>query len=97
MEKFDQKLHRPAGHTAAIGDGSGLYVLYTKNGELELWQAGDRVSDITGYIIPGAYPIRRIGTFIPDEPDIAAKKRTFRRKLVNATCKRKIGENYVER
>lgn len=74
MEKFDQKLHRPAGHTSAIGDGSGLYVLYTKNGEPELWQAGDRVSDITGYIIPGAYHIRRIGTFIPDEPDIAAKK-----------------------
>lgn len=74
MEKFDQKLHRPAGHTSAISDGSSLYVLYTKAGELELWQAGNRVSDITGYIIPGAYHIRRIGTFIPDEPDIAAKK-----------------------
>ena len=74
MEKFDQKLHRPAGHTAAIGDGSGLYVLYTKNGGLELWQAGDRVLDITGYVIPGAYHIRRIGAFIPDEPDIAVKK-----------------------
>lgn len=52
MEKFDQKLHRPAGHTSAISDGSSLYVLYTKAGEPELWQAGDRVSDITGYIIP---------------------------------------------
>ena len=73
-EEFDQKLHRPAGHTSAISDGSSLYVLYTKAGEPELWQAGDRVSDITGYIIPGAYHIRKIGAFIPDEPDIAAKK-----------------------
>ena len=73
-EEFDQKLHRPAGHTSAISDGSSLYVLYTKAGEPELWQAGDRVSDITGYILPGAYHIRRIGAFIPDEPDIAAKK-----------------------
>ena len=30
VEKFDQKLHRPAGYTAAIGDGSSLYVLHTK-------------------------------------------------------------------
>lgn len=30
MEKFDQKLHMPAGHTSAIGDGSSLYVLHTK-------------------------------------------------------------------
>lgn len=30
MEKFDQKLHRLAGHTSAIGDGSSLYVLHTK-------------------------------------------------------------------
>lgn len=73
-EKFDQKLHRPAGHTSAISDGSSLYVLYTKAGEPELWQVGDRVSGITGYVIPGAYHIRKIGAFIPDEPDIAAKK-----------------------
>lgn len=45
-----------------------------KNGKLELWQAGDRVLDITGYVITGAYHIRRIGAFIPDEPDIAVKK-----------------------
>lgn len=30
VERFDQKLHRPAGHTSAIGDGSSLYVLHTK-------------------------------------------------------------------
>lgn len=74
VERFDQKLHMPAGHTSAICDDSSLYVLHTKNGEPELWQAGDRVSDITGYVIPGAYRLRRIGAFIPDEPDITAKK-----------------------
>ena len=64
MEKFDQKLHRPAVCMCCT----------QKNGKLELWQAGDRVLDITGYVIPGAYHIRRIGAFIPDEPDIAVKK-----------------------
>lgn len=42
-------------------------------GKPELWQIGSKVSDITGYIIPGLFHVRKIGAFVSD--DVKAKVR----------------------
>ena len=54
-EKFDRTKHQPAKHMSGVKNDENIYILYRITGEPELWQIGSKVSDITGYIIPGLF------------------------------------------
>lgn len=72
-EKFDKTKHQPAEHMSGIKNDDNIYILHRINGEPELWQIGSRVSDITGYIVPGLFHVRKIRAFIPDSVDIKSE------------------------
>lgn len=70
-EKFDKTKHQPAKHMSGVKNDENIYILYRMTGKPELWQIGSKVSDITGYIIPGLFHVRKIGAFVSD--DVEAK------------------------
>ena len=72
-EKFDKKKYQPAEHMSGVENDENIYILYRITGEPELWQIGSRVSDITGYIVPGLFHIRKIGAFIADSVDVKSE------------------------
>lgn len=72
-EKFDKTKHQPAEHMSGIKNDKDIYILHRINGEPELWQIGSKVSDITGYVVPGLFHVRKIGAFIPDIMDVKSE------------------------
>lgn len=66
-EKFDKTKHQPAKHMSGVKNDENIYILYRITGEPELWQIGSRVSDITGYVVPGLFHVRKIGAFVSDD------------------------------
>lgn len=69
-EKFDKTKHQPAEHMSGVENDEDIYILHRRTGEPELWQIGSRVSDITGYVVPGLFHVRKIGAFISDSVDV---------------------------
>lgn len=72
-EKFDKTKHQPAEHMSGIKNDGDIYILHRRSGEPELWQIGSRVSDITGYVVPGLFHVRKIGAFIADSVDVKSE------------------------
>ena len=72
-EKFDKTKHQPAEHMSGVQNDENIYILHRITGEPELWQIGSRVSDITGYVVPGLFHVRKIGAFIPDGMDVKSE------------------------
>lgn len=66
-EKFDKTKHQPAKHMSGVKNDENIYILYRMTGKPELWQIGSKVSDITGYIVPGLFHVRNIGVFVSDD------------------------------
>lgn len=72
-EKFDKTKHQPAKHTSGVKNDENIYILYRITDEPELWQIGSKVSDITGYIVPGLFHVRKIGVFVSDSGDVKSE------------------------
>lgn len=72
-EKFDKTKYQPAKHMSGVKNDENIYILYQITGEPELWQIGSKVSDITGYIIPGLFHVRKIGAFVSDSMDVKSE------------------------
>lgn len=72
-EKFNKIKHQPVEHMSGVKNDEDIYILYRRTGEPELWQFGSRVSDITGYVVPGLFHVRKIGAFISDSVDVKSE------------------------
>lgn len=72
-EKFDKTKHQPAEHMSGVKNDEDIYILHRRSGEPELWQIGSKVSDITGYVVPGLFHVRKIGAFIADSVDVKSE------------------------
>ena len=58
--KFNVEEHMNAG-CKKIKDDSNLFILRDSYGCDNIWQIGGKVTDMTGFIIPHLYKVRKIG------------------------------------
>lgn len=58
--KFNKEEHMNAGYPKIQND-ENLFILRDLYGTNNIWQIGGRLTDMTGFIIPHLYKVRRIG------------------------------------
>ena len=58
--KFNKEEHMNAG-CPKIQNDENLFILRDSYGCRNIWQIGGKLSDITGFIIPHLYKVRKIG------------------------------------
>lgn len=49
-----------------IKNDNKMFVLY-RNGFYDIWQLGSKVEDMSGFIIPGLYYVRKVGLLVEEE------------------------------